>query len=183
VTRRVVALTGVSGVGKSTLLGILSRRLDFLHLQASGLIKKGREALLSQTIAHDQLRDADLDENQQLLIRGFEASVTDKTPLVVLDSHTVIEQDGGWFLVGPEVFGALQIDEMIFLRDDPTKIAERRKKDAARGRPSKDGDALATVQMLALENAEKICRVVRIPLKVLSPEDVDSVVGALRGTE
>lgn len=73
-TRRVAALTGISGVGKSTLLTALSQRVDFVHLQAGALIKKARESELGQSIEHDQLRNIDLDQNQQLLINGFLAA-------------------------------------------------------------------------------------------------------------
>ena len=80
-TRRTVALTGIPGVGKSTLLTSLSTRLDFVPLQASALIRKGREQALGEMVTHDWLRYANLEESQQLLIRGFDASATQAMPL------------------------------------------------------------------------------------------------------
>jgi adenylate kinase len=91
-------------------------------VQASTLIKNAREALGGQPIGHDRLRFADLGENQQLLIQGFEASVDNDTPLVVLDGHSIIERDGNYVLIDPAVFAAIGIRGMLFLEDEPSEI-------------------------------------------------------------
>lgn len=174
----IVALTGLSGVGKSTLLAAVATQLRFQHLQASALIKKGRETVLGEAVGHDQLRYSDLDENQRLLVRGLEVSLAE-TQLVVLDSHTVIERECGHFLVDPGVFAAVGIAAMIFLRDDPQSIAKRRANDQTRVRPKKDAADLAEVQAEAVKQAELICRTVGKSLYVETPSNVDGVVELL----
>jgi adenylate kinase len=175
----IVALTGLSGVGKSTLLVAVAARMRFQHLQASVLIKKGRESILGHAIEQDQLRYSDLDENQRLLVRGLEASLDPANELVVLDSHTVIERENDHFLVDPGVFAAVGITAMIFLRDEPQEIAKRRANDQARVRPRKNSADLAEVQADAVTQAELICREVGKPLYVERPSNVDGVVELL----
>ncbi|UFZ07819.1 AAA family ATPase [Bradyrhizobium ontarionense] len=176
---KIVALTGLSGVGKSTLLVAVAPRLPFQHLEASSLIKKGRAIMLGQTVAQDQLRYSDLDENQNLLVRGLEASINHASQLVVLDSHTLIERDTEHFLIGPEVFAALELAVMIFLREEPHEIEKRRVNDQSRLRPRKDAAALAKVQAEAVAQAELICREIGVPLHVEMPSNVDGLVDLL----
>ena len=57
-------MIGLSGVGKSTLLRKLMGRVDFQHVQASALIKEGRQLAGDNVLSVDRLRDADLDANQ-----------------------------------------------------------------------------------------------------------------------
>jgi adenylate kinase len=161
---RIVALTGLSGVGKSTLLVAAKARLRFQHLQASALIKKGRETRLGQAVAHDELRYSDRDENQRLLVRGLDASIDPVSPLVVLDSHTVIERATDHFIIEPAVFAAVGLAAMIFLHEQPQEIEKRRAGDRSRVRPQRDATALAVVQAEAAAQAELICREVGVPL-------------------
>jgi adenylate kinase len=69
--QHVVALFGISGVGKSTLLREISDLVAFQHLEASALIRKGREAAGARDISTDTLRQLNIGENQQLLISEF----------------------------------------------------------------------------------------------------------------
>jgi adenylate kinase len=176
----IVALTGLSGVGKSTLLAAITSRMRFQHLQASALIKRGREIVLGQAVEQDQLRYSDLDENQRLLAQGLEASLDPASQLVVLDSHTVIEWENGHFLVESGVFAVAGIAGMIFLRDEAQEIVKRRANDQSRVRPRKDAADIARVQADAVTQAELICRKVGKPLYIETPSNVDGVVELLR---
>ncbi|MCS3925299.1 adenylate kinase [Bradyrhizobium elkanii] len=175
-----VALTGLSGVGKSTLIAKIAAQVEFQHLQASSLIERGRETMLGQAVSQDRLRYSDLDENQQLLICGLEASIDPAFQLVVLDSHTLIERDADHFVVDPTVFAAVGIAAMIFLHEEPRKIEKRRSNDRSRVRPRKDITALAKIQTEAAAQAELICREVGVPLHIEMPSNVDGVVELLR---
>lgn len=176
----IVAFTGLSGVGKSTLLVSAAAQLDFQHLQASALIKRGRETLAGQTVEQDRLRHTDLDENQRLLVRGLGASLDPATRLVVLDSHTLIERENDNFLVDPVVFEAVGIAAMIFLRDEPREIEKRRANDQSRARPQKDAASLATIQAEAVSQAELICRILDKRLYIEPPSNIDGVVELFR---
>jgi adenylate kinase len=167
--RRIVAVTGLSGVGKSTVIKALAVSNLFEHLQASTLIKEGRHASGGNAPTQDQLRFVDIDENQQFLIRGFEIKTSVSTGLVILDGHTVIEQNDALIRIDARVFGAVGIDSMIFLNDDPETIAKRRHNDKTRSRPVASIDKLRLIQEIAQHHANEICRDLDVPLHILRP--------------
>lgn len=179
-TQRVIALTGVSGVGKSTLIKTLVASNPHKHLQASALIKEGRHASGDVTVTLDQLRLVDIDENQQFLIRGFQLQAGASTGLVILDGHTVIEQDHELTRIDARVFGAIGIDSMIFLADDPESIAKRRRNDTARKRPVPSVDGIRLIQEEARAQAITICRELDIPLHIFHPDQTALIAQALQ---
>jgi adenylate kinase len=168
----VVALTGLSGVGKSTLIKALAAMVPLEHLQASALIREGQQASGDAALTQDQLRLVDIDENQQLLVSGFQLMAGKSKGLIIVDGHTVIERDGGLTRIDARVFGALGIHSMIFLVDDPDAIATRRRNDTVRKRPLPSIDRLQLIQNQALEHADAICRTLAIPLYVYRPDEV-----------
>lgn len=163
-TRHVVAFTGLSGVGKSTLITTLAASIPLEHLQASALIKEGRHAAGDTTLTHDQLRLGDIDENQQFLIRGFRLKADRYTGLVILDGHTIIEGNNELTRIDARVFGAMGTGSMVFLADDAEAIAHRRRNDVARKRPVPSIDCLRLIQEEAVGHAATICRLLSIPL-------------------
>jgi len=169
-TRRVVAFTGVSGVGKSTLIRTVAASVPLEHLQASALIKEGRRVSGDAVLTQDQLRLVDIDENQQFLVRGFRLKAGTTTKLVILDSHTVIETGAGLTRIDPRVFGAIGIDSMIFISDDPEAIAKRRREDTARKRPVTSVDGLRSIQEEAQNHAAAICRALGVPVHTFRPD-------------
>jgi adenylate kinase len=179
-TRQVIALTGLSGVGKSTLIRALAVSIPLEHLQASVLIKEGRHAIGDATITQDQLRFVDIGENQNLLIRGFRLKAGTSNRLIILDGHTVIERDDGLTLIDARVFGAIGIDGMIFLADDPEAIAKRRRDDPARRRPVPSVDRLRLVQEEAQRHAVAICLALSVPLQIFCPNQPELIAQALR---
>lgn len=179
-TGPIVALTGISGVGKSTVLKTLSTSISFQHLQASALIKAGRHASGDIAVTHDQLRLVDIDENQQFLIRGFRLNAGASTSLVILDGHTVIERDTGLTHIDARVFGAIGIDSMIFLADDPEAIGQRRRNDTSRKRPVLSVDALRLIQEQAEDHAVEICKALGVPLHKFRPDQTALIARALQ---
>jgi adenylate kinase len=172
-------MTGLSGVGKSTLLRKLLARVNFQHVQASALIKMGRQLVGDIVSSVDQLRDADLDANQRVLIHAFWRTVDPAFNLIILDGHSVIERDDGLTLISPDVFGAIGIKSMIFLADDPVAIEYRRASDAKRSRLVKSVENLQSTQNAALSHAGEICHTLGVPLHVFSPAQYDAIGGLL----
>ena len=166
-----IALLGVSGVGKSTLLRRLAEVANFQHLQASALIRSAREALEAREIEPDMLRHSNIDENQKLLILGFERAIDPTTEIVILDGHSVIDTPQGLTPISPLVFGALGVEQLIFLAQSPSTIVQRRELDESRNRPARSVLGLEKHQDAALTNSLKICLHLRIPLTVLSDSD------------
>lgn len=176
----VVALIGISGVGKSTLLRAVSSRVQFQHLQASALIKEAREALSTDPVAADDLRRADINDNQALLVQGFKNARSPDALLIVLDGHTVIDTPNGLVHIEPEVFMRLGVTQFIFLADDPQAINLRRHHDQGRNRPPRSPEELDKHQTHALLNAFTAARHLNVPLMVFTLPQADAVCDALQ---
>jgi ABC-type dipeptide/oligopeptide/nickel transport system ATPase component len=102
-TKSVVALVGISGVGKSTLLRAAAETIQFQHLQASALIKAAKEKQTAETVVTDDLRTADITDNQALLVQGFSDARDPSKTLIVLDGHTVIDTPNGLVTIEPRI--------------------------------------------------------------------------------
>lgn len=176
--QKIVALTGISGVGKSTFLQKLSQSLDFFPLEASRIILEARKNI-SFDIVHDTLRYANLSENQELFIKGLKSPRLASIPLMIIDGHSLIEQDTGYSLVDPSVFLSANISAMIFLHDDPSSIFRRRLTDTKRNRPRKSVEQLDHIQGVALSHSKLICKLIKVPLLIAQPEDFTSVANHL----
>jgi adenylate kinase len=164
--QKIVAVVGLSGVGKTSMLTTVMATHPFQRLGASQLIRDAR-----QQSEVDSLRNADIDENQYLLIKGFSNAVDPKAGLVVLDGHTVIETSWGLVTIPPDVFGRLGISAMLFVADFPNAIAERRTADQSRQRPVVGLDQLKQHQHAALLAAFDACMHLDIPLTVVRSGD------------
>ena len=166
------ALVGLSGVGKSTVARQLASGWSFRHLGASELIRASRGMSLSH---HDKLREAGIDENQQLLIDAFRVSTAQESRPILLDAHTLIETSNGIALIPPAVFKALCVTKMVFLVDLPMSILERRQLDEGRVRPQIELADLAALQERALLSAMAISNELDAPLLVCRPGRRDEI--------
>ena len=175
----VVALVGISGVGKSTLLKAASDRWLFQHLQASALIKEARETITPVPIAADDLRQADNNDNQALLVLGFNNARSPDAPLIVLDGRSVIDTPSGPVRIESRVIAQLGITQFIFLADNPQAIGLRREKDQSRTHPQRSPEELDDHQTQALRNAFTVARHLDVPLIVFTISQVDGVRVAL----
>ncbi|MFG1180815.1 ATP-binding protein [Xanthobacter versatilis] len=164
--RKVVALTGLSGVGKSTLLEYARRTLIFELLQAGDLIKAERQERQGQYVAQDLLREGNIDDNQALLISGFMRSAPEKG-LIVLDGHTIIDTPDGLVEISPSVFSAIDVSRFVVLVDDAEKIALRRLSDTRRTRPSRSPQELAEHQERSVLAAYRAALALRVPLFIV----------------
>ncbi|MCT8970708.1 ATP-binding protein [Microbaculum marinisediminis] len=176
---KVIALTGISGVGKSTLVRTLAASIPLEHLQASALIAEGRN-VTGIAITQDQLRLIDIDENQRFLVEGFKRKTKSSSGLVILDGHTVIEKDNELILVRPAVFQAICISGMVFLADNPSAIAERRRCDESRKRPLESIEEIRRIQEIAQEHAIAICRFLSIELYVYRPDEIAAITAIIQ---
>lgn len=165
--RKVIALVGLSGVGKSTFLkDALSRGLVFEHLQASKLIELEHREKLVESVAHDLLRENSIDTNQSLLVGGF-IKRAPKEGLIVLDGHVVIDTPDGLVNISPAVFSMIGVCRFVVLVDEPENIVVRRLSDTKRSRPVRSSEELSTHQERSILAAYRAALALSVPLVVV----------------
>ncbi|MEO1151000.1 MAG: AAA family ATPase [Pseudomonadota bacterium] len=165
---KVIALAGLSGVGKTTFLKSLNTRDKFVHLEASKIIKLQKAALEGNIPTSEDLRLGDLDDNQKLLILGIEEIAKSDAELAVLDCHTVIDDGKELIRITSDVFKTLGVKLFVFLQGTPAKIKEHREKDSSRERPLRSEFELMEHQNVGISHTEAICAVLNIPCKILT---------------
>lgn len=177
---RVVALTGISGVGKSFAAKKLSLLTPITHLSASSVILKEKHIGNEISSAKEHLRLGNLDENQQLLVAGMKRAVSGSYQTVLLDCHVVIHGKNGLQKLPAQVFEHCKVEAFIFVQDTPEKIRDRREEDKEnRTRPLLSAEALAEHQKVALDHCSAICFELKIPLLVLSHSTIRHAVNFL----
>lgn len=171
--RRIVAVFGVSGVGKSTLIqNFIAEHKEWLHLQAGSLIK---EALRS--VDRDQLRLVGNDElmvNQRLMIGEFWKAVdAEPNQNIIFDGHSVIDTGGGLVKIPEDIIEALNPTALIFVESQPANIKARREADTSRKRPLLSSEAINTQQSSAYEQVLHYANMLNIPIHKVKADDVD----------
>tara|TARA_R110002126_G_scaffold6399_2_gene33275 strand:+ start:2674 stop:3222 length:549 start_codon:yes stop_codon:yes gene_type:complete len=150
-----IMLVGVSGVGKSTFVNSLEGQSDFQLLSAGSIIKQRREKL-ENDINRDELRFADITDNQALLIDGFHDVKNTDALYVILDGHVVIDTPTGLQSIASDVFKKMGINMFIFLKSEPQQIKLQRERDTKRQRPRLSVGELSDHQNLAIEVMKRI---------------------------
>lgn len=172
-TYRIIALVGISGVGKTTFLKRIGENIDFQHLSAGSLIAQARSLGEDR---RDVLRLEDIDDNQRLLLSGFQIMHDQSAPLVVLDGHAIIHTPIGIECIDSSVFREIGIDGMIHLSANPDDILRNRTKDSNRVRPQLGLFEIADQQNKSLEVTKLVVAALGIPLFVASYDDFDVAV-------
>ena len=166
----IIALVGISGVGKTTFLKKLSSQLDFQHLTAGSLIARARDAGEQR---RDRLRLSDIDENQQLLVEGFDLSCNHSASHIILDGHCIIHNDLGVQRIDSQVFSELGVRLIAHLEAKPQQVQINRSSDLARDRPLLELDELDAHQTLSLAHAQDIASELKIDFRQLKHSDLD----------
>ncbi|WP_264606398.1 ATP-binding protein [Sphingobium sp. B2D3C] len=180
---RRVALLGLSGVGKTTLLNRLSDKLAFTHLEASRLIKaeQARRSVAAQS--SEALRTGPVLDNQALLVAGFQHEARSIDGAIVFDGHSVIDGGNGLIEIPADVFAALELDAICILQAAPAEILLRRQGDSARLRPVRSEEALAEHQEKATKVARAIAEQLNVPFALLGNADETKLAALIRGTQ
>lgn len=174
-TQKIIALVGLSGVGKTTSLRSFGQDLSFQHLQASALIRDQIKQQSEAALSADALRLGDIDENQRLLVVGFHAVHRSELDLIVLDGHTVIDTPNGLTEISSSVFSDIGVTEFVFIAEEPSIIFERRLNDVSRSRPVRSAEELRTHQEVALLTAFKSALTLQKPLTILFGSEISKL--------
>lgn len=171
-TQKIIALVGISGAGKTTFLNKVAFEIQFQHLTAGSLISAAKDA---DSTERDELRLADISDNQKLLIKGFNAKKGPDVSLIVLDGHAVVDGENGLEAIDRDVFAQLGIDMMMHLVATSSKIFENKKKDKKRNRPSISIDTLEEHQNVSLRTSKEIAQSLSIPWHQVTFDDISVV--------
>jgi adenylate kinase len=169
----IIGLFGISGVGK-TWMGtqLVIRYPSILHLQASSLLRDTLRA------SGERLRTAtstEISSNQQALANSLsQARVGHEERPVVLDAHSVIDNDRQLVPISIEAIKPLNLHSIVFIHDDPSVIAARRLA-SDRFRPSRTLEELECQQNLAKEVCQSFSSTLSIPIKICRAGDVEAM--------
>ena len=159
-----ILVFGISGVGKTSL--IQSSVKDFpnaLRWRASDIISQARE--MSDPERLRLLPPAELMRSQELLVEGFRARrKLSPSELVILDAHSVIDTDGGFFEVPVEVVSQLAPAGIVHVATEVAQIASQRTSDHSRVRPTRSAAQLAEYQARSIRACEQYSEALEIPL-------------------
>lgn len=167
--QRTIAFVGISGVGKSTFLRSAAKKIAFQHLTAGSLICRARESVS----VRDLLRLQNLDENQRVLVAGFQMARASTSQLVVMDGHVIVDGADGLEAISSNVFAALGADAIVHLKAEPVQILTNREGEKSRDRPRLTLSQLADHQSRSLDAASTIALSLSIPFKLLTYEQIN----------
>ncbi len=171
-----VAIIGVSGVGKSTLVKSLENKLPFLHLEASQLLKAEFARRSIGVPTSEDLRKGEVIDNQPLLVQSFRHATHDYDGIVFFDGHALIDGQEGIVEIPEAIFRELNIRKFVFIQAPPEDIAARRMSDAGRIRPRRDVSMLAEQQWRSLRLIAGYSMSMNVPLLVIDPRDHSSLI-------
>ncbi len=179
--QKTIFVAGVSGVGKTTFLKSLACRTEFQHLTASQIIKDQKRHIKSQGMTSEELRLANIGDNQKVLIDGFHRQKTPQIGLIIIDGHTVIDTPEGLVEIEGSVFKRLGIDHFIFLKENPAEILKRRQADLSRERPLVHAELIEEHQAISFSVTAKIAETLSVPLTPLNTNQFDNALHILDG--
>lgn len=175
-----IALLGLSGVGKSTLIRRLAERKPILHLQASALIKAELAHRAQPFQNSEALRTGPVVDNQVLMISAFRRAVANVVVPVVFDGHSVIDGQNGLIEIPATTFAELGLNTIFYLSADPHVIAARRLKDTGRERPMRDTETLAAHQTIASAAAQKVAEQIGCTFVPITERDLERIEASFR---
>ena len=172
-SRKIVAVLGVSGVGKTTMIqSFVQQHPDVLSVRASELIK--RQAAITDAEKMRALTSLEIHINQNHLITAFDKfKLESPAQHILFDGHSIIDNDDEVIVIPTKVFEKIGPDLFIFIEDDPDIIASRRVHDTTRSRPLLSSQNLDAQQLVAKNAALNYGTELSIPCVVLSAGDKD----------
>ncbi len=156
---KTIIVTGVPGVGKTTVLNMASRILSRKNIKY--LIANFGDYMLKEAIdegivsSRDELRklphrkQLELQRNAARRIIGEASKAIDENGVLLIDTHSIIKTTAGYWPGLPEhVVKELNPDSIVLIEAEPSEIIERQTKD--KGRDRRDVGELEVIKELLL---------------------------------
>ena len=143
---KVVAVFGLSGVGKSWMISRYAATANVAHVQASQLMRTAKAAQVGMTVTSEDLRRGPVIENQTLLTDAFAKVLAVANKPIIFDGHCLVDVDDHLVEVPTDVVRRLQTAGIILVHASADEIVRRRETDTTRIRPLRTADDLAAQQ-------------------------------------
>lgn len=164
--RKVVVVSGVPGVGKTTVVTDGIRKVEdrlnvSLITYGSVMFEIAQKKRLVEN--RDDLRRLPIKKQREVQkLAGERIAAMSRSQVVVVDTHTLIQTAAGGFLIGlPKwVAEAIRPASIVLVEADPNNIASRRAKDASRTR---DEQLIENI-----DAHQKLCRAAAIAVATLT---------------
>jgi adenylate kinase len=178
----VVAVFGISGVGKSWMIGRYIDHHPALHVQASQLLRESKAAVSGKNVSAEDLRKGAVLDNQSLLIEAFtRLRVTAKRP-ILFDGHCVVDNGEQLIAIPGEVIDGLAIMSIVFVEGSAREIAQRRRDDTARVRPTRSTEELYQYQQRAKAICQTYHETLGLTLTIIAAGDEAAFAMALKAS-
>jgi adenylate kinase len=177
---RVVAVLGISGVGKTTMVSTFTRHHPWAHsVRASALLNEAVE--ITDTEALRTASASVIHANQDRLTSAF-SELRRRHPdrHIIFDGHSLIDNDKGLVIVPPATFVKLAPNLIVFLEEDANTILARRLADVDRVRPRRSAEEIAAHQYAAKEVALEYGATLTIPCLIIRSGDSATFEAALK---
>lgn len=181
--RKIIALAGLSGAGKTTLIRDLQSKARFLHLSASDLIKEQKLLEEDAKASSEELRTGDISDNQRLFRAAFKRNAATTKAAIIFDCHTIIDTPNKVELVPESTFDRLHITHFCFLQVGSSELVDRRAGDTSRTRPTRSQGQLDEQETEATEHTFRIAKHLDVPFVILTQNNAHSSLLSLLGVE
>ena len=174
-------MTGVCGVGKSTLSSELSRTIgcswgDYADIMLEVMGETDKDSI--QYLEHAK-KAAVIDKAELIASQRFANTSSDNT-LHIFENHLSIIQDGEVVTFPMSDYERYNTIGLVVVEALGKTILDRRKTDATRNRITETEDLVDEQQRVNLEEAEKISSHLEIPYLRVINNDKDLSITALR---
>ncbi|NCO04301.1 MAG: AAA family ATPase [Alphaproteobacteria bacterium] len=170
--KRIVAVLGVSGVGKTTIINnFVSNYPLWLHIEAGKLLSNALPE-----IPYDALKDLSDDaiiKNQFLIIDAFNKIVCQtEFKNIIFNGHMIIEKKNNYLLLPCSILSDIGIDEIIHIKEKPQTILKFKLSDDSRDRVYLTEEIIRKIQEKSIAHARECSMKLNIPFKITKGEDL-----------
>jgi adenylate kinase len=165
--RNVVIVTGIPGVGKTTVINTAIEQVKEKHGEDVLILNIGTEMFEIATKAghvkdRDELRKLPTSIQREVQRKaGVAIAEKAKSAKVIVDTHTLIQTDNGFLIGLPEgVVTAIKPKTVVLVEADSEKIANRRTGDETRIR---DAQAVTDIQI-----HQEMCRAAAVSVGTIT---------------